>query len=887
MNRHVPVLAALAAAWFVAAVPAAARADGMGPPPSLDSALRLEMLSGPAEYVSGGAARVRVVVPASVPLGEARVELNGADVTSSFAADDQAAHALEGVLMGLPLGPSTVGASVPGSANAHTALTLVNHPITGPMFAGPKQPDFFCSTPSHLAGFDLTGPFLDADCSLPTRVDYYYRASNGGWKPHDAAAPRPSDMTTTTTNTGDTVDFVIRWERGTINRFIYTIAVLDPTRTGPSSLPYWNRKLIYYFGGGVAIGHYQGSNTRDESRYPYGLGQGYAIAWSTGTKTDTHYNLVLGGETALMVKSRFVTEYADPRYTVGLGGSGGGVQQYIYGQNHSGLLDGAIPQYSFPDMVTQIIHVGDCELLERWMDLRVLADPASKWRVWTNRSWLEGLASSNTVTNQYWLLTPWLAAPGSTECINGWRGLSPLGLNPHFGTAPGITPQQQAQVEWTHWNDAVNVYGRDASGFARRTLDNVGVQYGLQALVAGHITPAEFLDLNATIGGWKPSQKMVQEGCPYVTSACPFDIDVWSARNMTSPGPIAPRAEGSLEAMRAAYRWGLVFDGKIDIPIIDWRHYLDGELDMHNARQSFAARSRILARDGDASNQVIWFTDARPARAFDQTPMALEAMDRWLENLRASPQLGVAGNKPADAVDSCFATNGTLIYRGTDAWRGIIDSAAPGPCTQRFEIHGTSRTVAGAPFDEALFKCRLQPVEAAVARGLYGSWRPGALEVALLKEIFPSGVCDYSQGDAGRPDGFPLSLSASVNQPTFAVGQSLSVGGAVIDPGLPVAADFYVGILRPDGSIQFITNAGIVLGNVTDVTSFRPLAVAVPLGTPFSVNAQNFYTHQWTSGDLHGGYVFFVAAVKTGALAGGIVPSDQILGLATASFSFQ
>jgi hypothetical protein len=884
MNRHVPVLAALAAAWFVFAVPAAARPDGMGPPPDSDGTPRLEVLSGPAQYVSGGAARIRVVVPAAVPLGGVRVELNGADVTSAFTADDQAPHALEGVLRGLPLGPSTVEASVPGLGPS--ALTLVNYPITGPMFAGPKQPDFFCSTPSHLAGFDLTGPFLDADCSLPTRVDYYYRPSSGGWKPYDATAPRPSDMTTTTTSTGDTVDFVVRWERGTINRFIYTIAVLDPTRTGPSSLPYWNRKLIYYFGGGVAIGHYQGSNTRDESRYPYGLGQGYAIAWSTGTKTDTHYNLVLGGETALMVKSRFVTEYADPQYTVGLGGSGGGVQQYVYGQNHPGLLDGAIPQYSYPDMATQIIHVGDCELLERWMDLRVLADSGSKWRVWTNRSWLEGLASSNTVTNQYRLLTPWLAAPGSTECVNGWRGLSPLALNPHFGTAPGITPQQQAQIEWTHWDDAVNVYGRDASGFARRTLDNVGVQYGLRALVDGHISPAEFLDLNATIGGWKASQDMVQEGCPYVTSACPFDIDVWSARNMTGPGPIAPRAEGSLEAMRAAYRWGLVFDGKIDIPIIDWRHYLDGELDMHNARQSFAARTRMLAHDGDASNQVIWFTDARPTRAFDQTPMALGMMDQWLANLRANPQLGVAGNKPAEAVDSCFATNGTLIYRGTDAWRGIIDSAPPGPCTQLFEIHGTSRTVAGAPFDEALFKCRLQPVEAAVARGLYGSWRPNIVEVALLKEIFPSGVCDYSQGDAGRPDGLPLSLSASVNQQTFTVGQSLSVGGTVNDPGLPAAADFYVGILRPDGSIQFFTNAGIVLGNAASVASFRPLAVAVPLATPFSVNAPNFYTHQWTAGDLHGGYVFFVAAVKTGALAGGTVPSDQILGLATASFSF-
>jgi hypothetical protein len=130
----------------------------------LHDALRLETLSGPPQYVSGGAARVRVVVPAAVPLAAATVRLNGVDVTSGFGPDDLAPHALEGVLTGLPLGPSTVEARVPGpgnSANDRATMTLVNYPITGPMFAGPKQPDFFCSTPGHLAGFDLTGPFLD------------------------------------------------------------------------------------------------------------------------------------------------------------------------------------------------------------------------------------------------------------------------------------------------------------------------------------------------------------------------------------------------------------------------------------------------------------------------------------------------------------------------------------------------------------------------------------------------------------------------------------------------------------------------------------------------------------------------------------------------------
>ncbi|HWM07399.1 MAG TPA: DUF6351 family protein [Actinophytocola sp.] len=751
MGRRFTILAAVVVAGLVATVVTTASAAA---PAGGRDGLRLEMLSGPARYVSGGAARVRVVVPRSVSLDAATVAVNGIDVTSSFVPDDRAPHALEGVLRDLPLGESTVRASVPG--RDRTSLRLENHPVTGPMFAGPQQPDFFCSTQEHLAGFDLAGPFLDEDCSLATRTSHYYRSTANTWRPYDPAAPRPDDMSTTTTSDGATVDFVIRWERGTINRFVYTIAVLDPEASGPAVLPHWNQKLIYYFGGGVAVGHYQGSNNQSESRYVHGLGRGYAIAWSTGTKTNTHYNLVLGGETALMVKSRFATEYGDPGYTVGLGGSGGGIQQYVYGQNHRGLLDAAIPQYSYPDMVTQTIHVGDCELLERWMDLKALADPASKWRVWSNRTLLEGLAASDTETNEYQPLTPWLATPGSSECINGWRGLSPLALNPKFGTAPGITPEQQARVEWTHWNDAVNVYGRDDTGFARSTWDNVGVQYGLKALVDGQLTPAEFLDLNASVGGWKPPAENVQEGCPFIPTACPGDIDVWSQRNMTAPGPdgVAPRTEGSVEAMRAAYRSGLVFDGRIDIPTIDWRHYLDGELDMHNARQSFAARQRMLDGQGSAANQVVWFTDARPARAFDQTPMALEVMDQWMANLAAHPSRGVVGNKPPAAVDSCFATDGTLVHRGRDAWRGIIDSRPAGPCTQLFPIHGTSRTVAGGPFDEQHYKCARQSVRTAIARGLYGSWRPSAADRVRLEQIFPTGVCDYRKPDVGRPHGF-------------------------------------------------------------------------------------------------------------------------------------
>ena len=53
---------------------------------------------------------------------------------------------------------------------------------------------------------------------------------------------------------------------------------------------------------------------------------------------------------------------------MGLGGSGGAIPQYIIAQNHPGVLDALLPVQSYPDMVTQTIHVGDCELLEYFMD---------------------------------------------------------------------------------------------------------------------------------------------------------------------------------------------------------------------------------------------------------------------------------------------------------------------------------------------------------------------------------------------------------------------------------------------------------------------------------------------------------------------------------------
>jgi hypothetical protein len=739
----------------------------------------IKVLSSPATMVTGGDALVRVTIPRTVPLAQATVAVNGTDVTSALERDDDA-RTLTGMVSGLQLGDNTVFADSNGRGNGRptATLTLVNHPTTGPIFSGPQQQPFVCKTQTQGLGFPQVDnqsgigmrlfqtagnpatPTIgwSKDCSAPTIVDFLYRTTSGSFQPLPAG-PLPANVATTTTLDGRTVPYVVRRERGTIDRFIYSIAILAPPgdpATAPD-LSLWNHRLIYSFDGGVAIGHNQGT-LGGNHLYDPGLAKGYAVVYSSGTRTATHYNLVLGGETAIMTKERFIEAYGVPDYTVGVGGSGGGIQQYVYAQNYPHVvLDAAIPQYSYPDMVSQTIHVGDCELLEQYMDVTDGANP--KWAMWPNRTWIEGMNASATRTNPYRG-----GLPGNDECVNGWRGLTPLALNPLFGTAGAgsefYDPAVLAAVKWTHWDDLRSIYGVDADGYAKSPWDNVGVQYGLKALREGRIDPAEFLKLNATVGSWKDGKDMVQEGCPFISALCaiPAQFDPWSRRNMrlsadggTTP---APRREGNMDAANAAYRSGIVFHGEIDIPTIDWRHYLEAELDMHNSHQSFASRKRMLNFDGDASNQVIWFTDARPARAFDQTSQALAVMDEWMENIRTNPEQSVAANKPTGAVDSCFATDGSRIASGADVWAGILESRPAGACTQQFPVFSTSRIVAGGPIEGGVFKCALKPVATAVADGTYAPWIPGAADVARLQQIFPTGVCDYSRPDVGRPAGF-------------------------------------------------------------------------------------------------------------------------------------
>ena len=90
----------------------------------------------------------------------------------------------------------------------------------------------------------------------------------------------------------------------------------------------------------------------------------------------------------------------------------------------------------------------------------------------------------------------------------------------------------------------------------------------------------------------------------------------------------------------------------------------------------------MLDSDDDASNQVIWFTDAHPSRQSDPTPQALAVIDQWMANIRDHPDLGVAANKPELATDRCLTTAGAEIARGPHVWDGILDNGPKGACAQ-------------------------------------------------------------------------------------------------------------------------------------------------------------------------------------------------------------
>ncbi|MES2130162.1 MAG: DUF6351 family protein [Pseudomonadota bacterium] len=566
-------------------------------------------------------------------------------------------------------------------------------------------------------------------CAITPRTQLFY-FTGSRYKPYEAGS-RPADL-----------QAVVQVEVGTINRFLYTIAMPVPRER-------WNHKLVYWLRGGVGIGHQQGKamwfndglSSSERELLPKILAQGYAVVSSSGNETAVHYNMRLSAQTAALTKAHFVAAYGKPLFTIGVGGSGGAVQQYLFAQNSPGLLDGGVPIQSYPDMITQTIPISDCPLLGQYFKDEVARDPASPWATWSRQAWIEGMNASDTVRNASF------GGMGTTECINGWRMAMPTVLNPVYKDARfdmaargyGYPPDVFANVKWTHWNDLAEIYGVDARGHAPVPIDNVGVQYGLAALARGQIGVDEFLRINACVGGWKEQGEFVN----WEATDNPFDVQnmLRSASCRDPAGTPAPRRAGSAESVRKAIAGGQVFTGqRLGIPMIDLRPYLEPELNMHNARQAFSVRARLRDGGPDAVHQVIWFTHAQSDLAAS-VMQAIGVIDRYLAD-------GVA---PPEFVDQCVDAKGERISAGAHAWDGVLDALPAGACTTAYPVYSSPRMVAGDSIKGDVFKCALKPV----ARALHdGTYRAGLAftpaQAAWLARIFPQGVCDFRPGEGPR-----------------------------------------------------------------------------------------------------------------------------------------
>ncbi|MGE5288015.1 MAG: DUF6351 family protein [Micromonosporaceae bacterium] len=642
------------------------------------------------QLVSGGQVLLRVTLPTSADRAE--IIADGRDVTSEFAA--QADGSLLGLVTGLRHGANTIVAQ---AAHERARLKVTNHPVTGPVFSGPQQVPFFCQT----TAFGLA-PAVQPLCSAPTVVTYVYRTTGGTFAPLADPSQRPADLAMATVG-GRNVPYIVRLETGTIDRAVYQIAALydgaapTPLRQDAS----WNDRLVYTFGGGCNAGYHQGASTGGVLNDLF-LSQGYAVASSSLNVLDNNCSTIISAEAAMMVKEHFIDTYGPVKHTIGWGGSGGAIQQYEIADAYPGILDGIVPGVSFPDPLSTAGPVTDCRLFDQYFAKTALAYTGAQKQAIAGYLDYESCVSwDQTFANR---------ATATGSC------------NPAIPLADRWDPvTNPAGIKCNANEQLVNQFGRDPqTGFVRSTLDNVGVQYGLSALETGQITPAQFADLNANVGG----------------------IDV-------AGNPSAQRTVADRHALAAAYKDDLInsaSQGLRTTPVIDQRTDLDlagfGN-DIHTTQWSFVMRERLLRQNGTAGNQVIIENLPTAAEVAAASVYELGAMDQWLTNIEAdrsdrSQQQKVLLDKPAGLGDGCYLSATQRVVQ-------TLTDPATGPCAALYPVGQDPRIASGESLSMNILKCRLVP--------LRFSDYPVAFtpaEQAEMRQAFPTGVCNYNLPGVGQ-----------------------------------------------------------------------------------------------------------------------------------------
>jgi hypothetical protein len=737
------LLAGLLAALLVPAGVASAGATQDAPAPgsslrTADTDVRLDVLSSRPDLVSAGDALVEVVLPAGASANGLRVDVGGRDVSSAFAL--RTAGSVEGrvvgLITGLRTGSNELRARLADGRGAE--LVLTNHPRGGPLVSGPQLQPWECTTEAN----DLGQP--DAQCNGETTYRFHYKPVDPAlpFRSYDPESPPPAALVaTTTTDEGKTVPYIVRVERGTLNRAIYDVAVLfDPAQPMSPWQPQegWNRKLVYSFGQGCAPGYSQ-----DDPQDPLlrlGLDRGFAVAVSSLNVMGNSCSLHLSGETALMVKERITEQYGEIRYTIGNGCSGGAEGQNSLAENFPGILDGIRPECTFADGWTPAIYSkSDCHLLERYFN----QTSPQLWPVASQRAAVIGTNESQCLE-----MRALGSAPQDWDPTTGC-GLSDTSLVYHPETNP---TGARCTLQDLH----VAQLGRRAGdGFANGVLDDVGVQWGLAAVQAGQITVEQFVDLNEKIGG--------------------FTIDYQRQD---------ARTQGDLAGIRHYYEAGEFSWGTnlARTPTIDARS--NNTVDFHANIHREIVRNRVK-RAGSEELQVYWnepYTGAFGLPSPQLAERTFVVMDAWLAAIEADTSsdpahVKAARNKPAEAEDGA-------CYTGAQEVAKVL-------CDATYETAKLPRLVAGMPETADVLKCQLKPL--ALADYTDAGIAVTEAQLDRLRTAFPTGVCDYSRPGVGQrapvgtyldfadgPGGEPLGVEP-VSRPL--AGPGAGTGGSGSAPG--------------------------------------------------------------------------------------------------------
>ncbi|HUL66718.1 MAG TPA: DUF6351 family protein [Burkholderiaceae bacterium] len=746
--------------------------------------LEIVTLSNRADLISGGDALVEVRASKHVALDKVRVTLNGHDVTAAFTAN-KSAGTLRGLVTSLAIGDNDLAAEVDQRGRGHDArahLRITNHPIGGPVLSGEQIKPFFCATTVPQAATatspatnasGLPTPAFDDQCNMVSDYKLYYRTTAAGcslalpdpspsvpflstnpptsatppanpcFKTYIPGMPPPADLATTTTDTGVTVPYIVRVERGTMNRGIYDIAVLfDPTQpwTGVAPQAQWNGKIYYQFGASTGQPRRQ-FRTSVNWTADLQLARGYLVAQNSMTDSSSNSNRVMMTETVMMMKEYIGDHYGPVDFTLGTGCSGGSINSNTNASIAPGQLDGIVVFCTYPDSETTGIEVADCVVLveayqkPQWLALMagLTQDQINTKKAAINghldqtgcHGWYNAFGSNGKAGNyvQRFVIsnaTGAIASPGAAT--NNCQ--LPLGLVYDPVTNP--TGQRCSAWDWS-----ASIFGKTADGLrALDTRDNTGVQYGLKALIAGAISPEEFVTLNEIAGG--------------------ADHD---------SNPQAARTTADLDALKTAYRSGVVMSGRqlAKTAVIDMRGWDDSALlippgntapstiPIHYVWRSFSIRERLDREFGDHDNQVLW----RYGRTGLLPPvtLALEAfttMDTWLTALtadssRRSVEQKVRRTKPANAFDFCLLSGDvTQSTKVTDTAKCDAD--------QFLQRHSSPRQVAGGSLSENVLKCQLKPLNAAD----YAPVVFTSEQWARLQAAFADGVCDWSKRGVGQ-----------------------------------------------------------------------------------------------------------------------------------------